>query len=120
MKTMMVVEDTWGSDIATAASVHLGVTVPPKYLLNVCDLSGYVSPHLASDGPLRDNGSLTPGTGPGLGITVDEAILGDPELEILHWRSCTGDSQRVHQSDSSVQESAVYLTCCCISLLFIE
>ena len=82
LKTMMVVEDTWGSDIATAAAVHLGVTVPPKYLLNVCDLSGYVSPHVASDGPLRDNGTLTPGTGPGLGITVDEAVLGDPELSL--------------------------------------
>ena len=80
--TMMVIEDTWGSDIATAAAVHLGVTVPPKYLLNVCDLSGYVSPHVAADGPRRNDGTLTPGSGPGLGITIDESVLGEPELQI--------------------------------------
>lgn len=78
LKTMMVVEDTWGSDIATAAAVHLGMTVPPKYLLNVCDLSGYVHPHIATDGPLRSDGELTIGDAPGLGITIDEAVLGDP------------------------------------------
>ncbi len=79
-KTMMVIEDTWGSDIATAAAVHLGLTIPPKFLLNVCDLSGYVSPHIATDGPRRNNGELTIGNAPGLGITIDESVLGDPEL----------------------------------------
>ena len=82
LKTMMVVEDTWGSDIATAAAVHLGVTVPPKYLLNVCDLSGYVSPHIAPDGPLRDEGTLSAGKAPGLGITPDASVLGEPELTL--------------------------------------
>lgn len=81
-KTMMVIEDTWGSDIATAAAVHLAMTVPPKFLLNVCDLSGYVSPHLATDGPLRDHGELTIGDAPGLGITIDESVLGEPELVV--------------------------------------
>ena len=82
LKTMMVIEDTWGSDIATAAAVHLGLTVPQKYLLNVCDLSGYVTPHIANDGPLRQNGTLTIGDAPGLGITVDESALGTPELTL--------------------------------------
>ena len=79
---MMVVEDTWGSDIATAAAVHLGMTVPPKYLLNVCDLSGYVSPHVAVDGPVRSHGTLTVGDSPGLGITIDESVLGEPVLRL--------------------------------------
>jgi len=82
LNAMMVIEDTWGSDIATAAAVHLGLTVPPKYLLNVCDLSGYVSPHLAVDGPLRKNGELTIGDAPGLGITIDESVLGEPEISL--------------------------------------
>ncbi len=82
LKTMMMVEDTWGSDIATAAAVHLGLTVPPKYLLNVCDLSGYVSPHIAIDGPLRNQGKLTIGDAPGLGITIDESVLGAPVLQL--------------------------------------
>ena len=82
LKTMMVIEDTWGSDIATAAAVHLGLTVPPKYLLNVCDLSGYVGPHVATDGPLRDQGRLSVGDKPGLGITIDESVLGEPVLQL--------------------------------------
>ena len=40
----MCIEDTWGSDITTAALLHLGVSTVPNRLLNVCDLSGYVSP----------------------------------------------------------------------------
>ena len=34
----MCIEDTWGSDI------NLGISCDPSRLLNVCDLSGYVSP----------------------------------------------------------------------------
>ena len=76
--TMMVIEDTWGSDITTAAVAHLAVSTPQKYLLNACDLSGYVTPHIAPDGPLRANASLQPSDRPGLGISPDRAILGDP------------------------------------------
>lgn len=79
-KTMMVMEDTRGSDIATATAVHLGLTVPAKFLLNVCDLLAYVSPHIATDGPRLNDGELTIGNAPGLGITIDESVLGDPEL----------------------------------------
>ena len=57
---MMVIEDTWGSDITTAALSHLAVSTDPKYVLNACDLSGYVSPHIAPDGPRRENGGLRP------------------------------------------------------------
>jgi len=76
--TMMVIEDTWGSDIATAAVAHLAVSTPGKYLLNACDLSGYVTPHLAADGPRRQNAQLKPSDEPGLGITPDPAVLGEP------------------------------------------
>jgi len=76
--TMMVVEDTWGSDITTAAIAHAAVSTPEKFLLNACDLSGYVTPHLAEDGPRRENASLRPSERPGLGVTPDAAVLGDP------------------------------------------
>ena len=79
---MMVVEDTWGSDIATAAALHLGVTVEPKYLLNVCDLSGYVAPRVAPDGPVRTDATLTPADVPGLGVTPDPDVLGDPVMRL--------------------------------------
>ena len=76
----MCVECTWGSDIVTAAALHLGAATPPSRLLNVCDLSGYVSPRLAPDAPTRTAGRIAPPDGPGLGITVDETCLGIPDL----------------------------------------
>jgi len=78
LKTMIVIEDTWGSDITTAAVAHLAVTTPPRYLLNTCDLSGYVTPHIASDGPRRDRGAMAPSERSGLGVEPDETILGRP------------------------------------------
>ncbi len=78
----MCIEDTWGSDITTAALAHLGAATDPRRVLNVCDLSGYVAPRLAPDGPTRAAGRMAPPDGIGLGITVDRDRLGRPALEI--------------------------------------
>jgi L-alanine-DL-glutamate epimerase-like enolase superfamily enzyme len=75
----MCIEDTWGSDIATAAALHLGAATDPARLLNVCDLSGYVHPRLAPDAPARSLGRIAPPDDPGLGITVDAVALGKPD-----------------------------------------
>ncbi|MDA4845392.1 mandelate racemase/muconate lactonizing enzyme family protein [Hoeflea poritis] len=72
----MCIEDTWGSDITTAALLHLGAATDPKAVMNVCDLSGYVSPRLAPDGPVRQEGRIAPPDGTGLGITPDPDRLG--------------------------------------------
>lgn len=76
------IEDAWGSDIATAAALHLGAATPPTALLNVCDLSGYVAPRLAPEGPARSNGRIAPPEGPGLGLAPDPEVLGEPALVI--------------------------------------
>ncbi len=76
----MCVECTWGSDIVTAAALHLGAATPPARLLNVCDLSGYVSPRVAPGGPVRNRGRIAPPDGPGLGIAPDLDLLGQPDL----------------------------------------
>ncbi|MFN3156673.1 mandelate racemase/muconate lactonizing enzyme family protein [Marivita cryptomonadis] len=76
----MCIECTWGSDIVTAAALHLGAATPPSRVLNVCDLSGYVSPRNAPDAPTRAAGRIAPPDGPGLGITVDQERLGTPDL----------------------------------------
>jgi len=76
----MCIEDTWGSDIATAAALHLATASDPARVLNVCDLSGYVAPRLAPDAPSRTNGRMAPPEGAGLGITFDPAQFGPPEL----------------------------------------
>ena len=76
----MCIEDTWGSDITTAALLHLGAATEPARVLNVCDLSVYVAPRLAPDAPTRANGRIAPPEGPGLGVVVDRFALGKPDL----------------------------------------
>ncbi len=76
----MCVECTWGSDIVTAAALHLAASTPPDRLLNTCDLSGYVAPRLAPDAPSRAAGRIAPPEGPGLGIHPDRDRLGAPDL----------------------------------------
>jgi L-alanine-DL-glutamate epimerase-like enolase superfamily enzyme len=74
----MSVQDTVGSDIAFAALVHLAQTVPERLLRCVLDVRGMVSASTGVvDAPVVDGGVLAP-TGPGLGIEVDVASLGDP------------------------------------------
>ena len=76
----MCIEDTWGSDIATAAALHLAASTDPARVLNVCDLSGYVAPRLAPGAPARVNGRIAPPDGPGLGIRVDAGSLGAADM----------------------------------------
>lgn len=76
----MCVECTWGSDIATAAALHLGAATDPNRVLNVCDLSGYVAPRIDPAAPSRRKGRISPPSGPGLGVTPDPDTLGAPEL----------------------------------------
>ena len=76
--TQMCVECVWGSDIVMAAALHLAATCPVGSLMNTCDLSGYVSPRIAPDAPVRRNGRIAPPEGPGLGITPDLDVLGAP------------------------------------------
>lgn len=74
----MCIEDTWGSDITTAAALQLAAATPPIAVLNVCDLSGYVAPRLDPAAPLRENGRIEVPEGPGLGVTPDAEVLGQP------------------------------------------
>lgn len=76
----MCVEDTWGSDITTAALLHLGVSTDPGRLMNVCDLSGYVSPRIDANIPARVNGRIAAPEGIGLGVTPDRDCLGAADL----------------------------------------
>lgn len=73
------IECTWGSDIVTAAALHLAAATAPGQLLNTCDLSHYVAPRLAPGAPSRDQGRIAPPDGPGLGVTPDYDLLGEPD-----------------------------------------
>jgi L-alanine-DL-glutamate epimerase-like enolase superfamily enzyme len=74
----MCIECTWGSDIVTAAALHLGASTAPGSLLNVCDLSAYVAPRLDANAPVRRDGRISPPSGNGLGVEPDLSVLGAP------------------------------------------
>lgn len=74
----MTVEDSWGGEIVTAALAHLAVSTAPECLMNTTDLNNYNTVHFAEDGAKVVDGKLTIGDTPGLGVTPDEAMLGDP------------------------------------------
>lgn len=78
----MCVEDAWGSDVAMMAALHLAASTAPGALLNVCDLSGYVTPRLDLSCPTRRRGCIRLDDRPGLGATPDPDTLGEAILEL--------------------------------------
>lgn len=74
----MCIEDVWGSDITTMASLHLGISTPARALLNCCDLAGYVSPRLDQNCPVRHNGSIAVPDTIGIGVSPNLELLGNP------------------------------------------
>ncbi len=74
----MSVQDTVGSAIAFAAIVHMGATVPTRLLRCILDTRDMVSLETATfDAPVKDGGVLPPAA-PGLGLTVNTDVLGNP------------------------------------------
>ncbi len=74
--TKMCIEDTWGSDVTTAALLHLAASTPARGIMNTCDLNYYVLPRLDPTGPVRDQGRIAPPAGAGLGVKPDAEALG--------------------------------------------
>lgn len=74
----MCVEDVWGGDIVTAALAHLAISTPVDAFLNTTDLHNYNLVHFAAGAPVNEGGRLVVGDAPGLGVTPDADVLGDP------------------------------------------
>ncbi|MGY1644290.1 mandelate racemase/muconate lactonizing enzyme family protein [Geodermatophilus sp. SYSU D00703] len=74
------VQDTVGSAIAFAAIVHLGATVPERLLRCILNCADMVSLTTARVDARFADGGVLPAGSPGLGLTVDEAVLGEPDL----------------------------------------
>ena len=78
----MTLEDSGGGDIVTAAMTHLSCSVPPRLLLSGFLVGEMVSERIAAGAPRAENGRARLPAGPGLGIEVDEAALGEPWLRL--------------------------------------
>ena len=74
----VTIEDSWGSDVATAAIAHLAHSTPPELLLSATDFNSYVTVRTADGAPERCDGRLAAGTEPGLGVHPRAEVLGKP------------------------------------------
>jgi L-alanine-DL-glutamate epimerase-like enolase superfamily enzyme len=78
----MTIEDSWGGDITTAAIAHLAASTRPEFYFTSTDFNSYNDVHLAEGAPRREDGWLRAPKGAGLGIHVDEALLGTPVVTL--------------------------------------
>src|SRR4051794_24979770 len=76
----MTLEDSGGGDVVTAAMAHLCASVPPRLLLSGFLIGEMVSERIAAGTPRAENGVARLPAGPGLGVEVDGAALGEPVL----------------------------------------
>ena len=74
----MTIEDTWGGDITTAAIAHLALSTPEEFCFSATDFNSYGTKSIAHGAPHRVDGRMTASDAPGLGITPDFDILGEP------------------------------------------
>jgi L-alanine-DL-glutamate epimerase-like enolase superfamily enzyme len=74
----MIVEDSWGSEIATSAIAHLAHSTPPEAVLATTDFQDYNAVTTADGAPEVVDGKMAAPPGDGLGIEPREDVLGDP------------------------------------------
>jgi len=82
MGIAMTLEDSWGGDITTAAIAHLAHSTPEACRFTSTDFNSYVTVSTAEGAPRRENGFMSAGTAPGLGIRPRMDVLGRPVVEI--------------------------------------
>lgn len=74
----MIIEDTWGSEIATAAIAHLAQSTPSDARLASTDFQSYNTVTTADGAPETADGRMRAPTAPGLGVEPGSDILGEP------------------------------------------
>ena len=85
----MVVADTWGGEIVTAALAHLVAFTPAELHVNSNDLHNYVIGAIGTPVPQTRGGCLIPSDAPGLGRV--NTLVSYSIIRILHemWISIT-------------------------------
>jgi len=78
----MTIEDSWGSDVITAAIAHLAHSTPPEFLFTSTDFNSYVTVSTALGAPRRVEGRMSAPLTPGLGIEPRMDVLGEPAVVV--------------------------------------
>jgi len=74
----LTIEDTWGGDLVTAAISHLASSTRAGTMFTVSFMNDWVREHIAGHQPRSRGGTGAAPQGPGLGVEVDAAMLGEP------------------------------------------
>jgi L-alanine-DL-glutamate epimerase-like enolase superfamily enzyme len=74
----MTIEDSWGGEIATAALAHLAHSTPHGFHFQSSAFHEYHNVKIADGGPVIAEGYMVASSAPGLGVTPDMAVLGEP------------------------------------------
>ncbi len=75
------VEDTGGSEIDTAATTHMMVSMPAGMQMHTVDFMNWVHESNASGMPPTEGGRIFAPTEHGLGLEIDSAVFGEPLAE---------------------------------------
>jgi len=79
----MIIEDTWGGDIVTAAIAHLARSTPEEFLFAATDFNSYGTKAIAKGAPRRaKDGFMAASDLPGLGVELIRGALGKPVLVV--------------------------------------
>lgn len=78
----LTMEDGHAGDVSTTAVCHLVASTDPRYYFTASDMNSYNDVRIAPDAPFRRDGRFPVPTRPGLGLTVDETVLGNAVLTI--------------------------------------
>ena len=82
LNMMVTIEDTWGGDVATAAASHVAASTKPGALLTTSFFNDWTDGHVAGYNPRSVDGHGSAPVGPGLGISVNEGVIGDPVFTV--------------------------------------
>ncbi|MEM7060861.1 MAG: cis-3-hydroxy-L-proline dehydratase [Pseudomonadota bacterium] len=74
----MTIEDSWGGEIATAAIAHLAQSTPARFHFQSSAFYEYHTRAIAEGAPRIEGGVMYASDAPGLGVTLDMTVLGDP------------------------------------------
>nr|WIE89110.1 mandelate racemase/muconate lactonizing enzyme family protein [Mesorhizobium sp. WSM4875] len=74
----IVVDDTWGGDIASTVVAHVSASTPEEFLDSASDLHNYQEIPTGKPGPETRNGNLYVSDAPGLGVEPDYDVIGQP------------------------------------------
>jgi L-alanine-DL-glutamate epimerase-like enolase superfamily enzyme len=74
----LTIEDAWGGDIVSATVSHLAAGVPADQLFAVSYMNDWTVESVAGGQPRSQDGWGPISDGPGLGISVDTGLMGEP------------------------------------------